>query len=316
MGLVRYIKNQFRHDRNTKRLLNANASAISDLNHEMKLNAIFMRTEWLKEQVLSCIEPGVSQEKYCEQDLIVSLTTYGKRINDVYLAIESIMQGSIKPNHIILWLAQDEFNGKILPQTLQRQQKRGLEIQYCEDIRSYKKIIPTMEKYPDSCVVTIDDDLLYEFDLLENLINAHLSNPEDICACRFHRINLDNQDKPMSYMKWNWLVWPEDKSNLNFMTSGGGALFPPHCFDKEFFNKDAYMSLCPFADDVWIYAMIWKSGKHISKAFTHSKWGCDFIELIDQDNSLSDKNLDTSACRNDVQIKAVMDKYELYPFLK
>ncbi len=316
MGLVRYIRNQFRHDRNMKRMLEDNAAALSDLEQELRCEAISRRTDWLKEKVMSCLEQGVTDERYDGEEVIVSLTSFGKRINEVYLAIESIMQGTLKPNRIILWLAENEFGGKALPQTLQRQQKRGLQIEFCEDIRSYKKIVPTMVKYPDACVVTIDDDAMYEFDLLENLIQAHHDHPDDICACRVHRIALDDRKRPRSYLQWDLLVYPEEKSNLHFLTSGGGTLFPPHCFVEEFFNRDAYLSLCPYADDVWINAMIWKSGKQISKAYTHSRRGCDYVDIsVDQEVSLSEKNLDASSCQNDVQIRAVMDRYNLYHYL-
>ena len=316
MGVVRYIKNQFRHDRNMKRMLSANASSISDLFLELRLNSIWRRADLLKEKVMSCTDYGVENERYYGEEIIVSLTTFGKRINEVYLAIESIMQGTMKPNRIVLWLAEDEFKDKTLPLTLQRQQKRGLQIEFCEDIRSFKKIFPVMMKYPDACIVTIDDDVMYEFDLLENLVNAHRTNPEDVCACRIHRITLRHDRKPKSYMEWQWQVWPDDKSNLNFLTSGGGALFPPHCFEKEFFNKEAFLSLCPYADDVWINAMIWMSGRQISKAFTHSKSGCDYIEIsLEQNDALSRENTNSSNCRNDIQLKAVLDKYNLYHYL-
>ena len=316
MGLFRYIKNQFHHDRNLKRMISANAASLSVLNREIKQESISRRVDWLKGKVMSCTELGVTDKKYGGEEVIVSLTSFGKRINEVYLAIESIMQGTLKPNRIILWLAENEFREKVLPQTLQRQQKRGLQIEFCDDIKSYKKIIPTIEKYPDACIVTIDDDVMYEFDLLENLIRAHQDNPNDICACRMHRITLDEQKRPQSYLKWDMLVYPENKSNLHFLTSGGGTLFPPYCFVEEFFNKDAFMSLCPYADDVWINAMIWKSGRQVSKAYTHSKWGCDYYDIsIEQEDALSLINNDTSFCRNDVQIKAVMDKYDLYRHL-
>jgi len=316
MGLVRYLKNQFRHDRNMKRMIDANAIALSGLEQEIKREAISRRADWLKEKVMTCKEQGVTEDRYGGEEIIVSLTSFGKRVNEVYLAIESIMQGTLKPNRIVLWLAVDEFGGRVLPQTLQRQQKRGLQIEFCKDIRSYKKIVPAMVKYPDACVVTIDDDAMYEFDLLENLIRRHQENPDDICACRMHRIALGDQNKPKSYLQWDMLVYPKEKSNLHFLTSGGGTLFPPHCFDEEFFNEDAFMSLCPYADDVWINAMIWKSGKQISKVYTHSRWGCDFVDIsVEQEESLSERNLDASSCQNDVQIKAVMDKYNLYHYL-
>lgn len=315
MGLLRFIKNRIQHDQNMKRMFEANAMLIDELFIETKRDKFYFKAEQFKESVLSCIELGVSDEKICGEEVVVSLTTFGKRINEVYLAIESIMQGTVKPNRIVLWLAEDEFKGKNLPVTLQKQQKRGLQIEYCEDIRSYKKIVPTMEKYPDACVVTIDDDVMYEFDLLENLVNAHLAHPDDVCACRIHRITLDERQKPKSYLKWQWEAWPLDKSNLNFLTSGGGTLFPSHCFVNEFFNKEAFMSLCPYADDVWINAMIWMSGRKVCKAYTHSKTGCDYLEsYLEQDDALSNDNVINF--RNDVQIKAVMDKYDLYHYLE
>ena len=316
MGIIRFIKNQIRHDRNTKRFLNENAVRIEELLQEVKSDSISRRTDWLKEKVLSCEEPGITSNRDCNVEVIVSLTSYGRRINEVYLAIESIMQGTVKPNRIILWLAEDEFKGKALPINLKRQQTRGLQVEYCQDIKSYKKIIPAMERFPDACIVTIDDDLMYEFDLLENLIRTHKENPSDICACRMHRISLDKDYKPESYLRWEHSIYPTNKSNLHFLTSGGGTLFPPNCFTSEFFNREVFMSICPFADDVWINAMIWLCKRSISKAYTHSLKGCDYVPTsIEQDYALSEENTSDFRCRNDIQLKAVMDKYDLYHYL-
>jgi predicted transcriptional regulator len=49
------------------------------------------------------------------------------------------MQGTIKPNRIILWLSKDEFINQQIPITLQKQKKRGLEIEFCDELFSYKK---------------------------------------------------------------------------------------------------------------------------------------------------------------------------------
>ena len=314
MGLIRYIKNQFRHDRNTKWLIRANATSIANLSREQKRDR---RIDWLKDKVMTCTEPGITDERYSGEEVIVSLTSFGNRIYEVYLAIESIMQGTLKPNRILLWLSKDEFRGKILPRTLQFQQKRGLEICFCEDIRSYKKILPTMKQFRDACVVTIDDDLMYEFDLLESLLRAHIDDPESVCACRMHRITMDEHKMPKSYLDWDFMINPENRSNYHFLTSGGGTLFPPHCFVDEFYNQEAFMTLCPFADDIWINAMILLSGRHISKVYTHSKDGCDYLEIrLDQDDALSKENVHPSRCRNDVQFKAVCDRYDLYEFWK
>ena len=41
--------------------------------------------------------------------VIISLTTYPGRINTVWLAIETLLRQSVKPDAIILWLSTDQF---------------------------------------------------------------------------------------------------------------------------------------------------------------------------------------------------------------
>lgn len=65
------------------------------------------RKDRLTELALCSSTKGISKERYCQKEVIVSLTTYGKRLYDVYLAIESIMQQSMKPNRIVLWLGDE-----------------------------------------------------------------------------------------------------------------------------------------------------------------------------------------------------------------
>ena len=148
-----------------------------------------MRNNWLMDKALNSNEPGTSVDKICEQEVIVSITSYDKRIYDAPAAIESIMQGSLKPNRIILWLGE-EMRDTVLPIALRRQQKRGLEICYCKDIGPYTKLIPTLRCYPQSIIITIDDDAAYAFDMVEKLVATHTKYPGSIIANRFHRIVL------------------------------------------------------------------------------------------------------------------------------
>lgn len=107
-----------------------------------------------------------------DRELIVSLTSYGCRVNSVALTIESIFQQTVKPNRIILWLSSDEFLClEDLPYSLRKLQERGLDILFCEDIRSFKKLIPTIKLYPEADILTIDDDVLYP----RLLISVHFS---------------------------------------------------------------------------------------------------------------------------------------------
>lgn len=282
---------------------------------QFKENLLYgIKTEELTRLTLTSTAKGVTNEKYCDHDIIVSLTTYGKRLYDVFLPIESIMQGSIKPNRIVLWL-QDDMRNIPLPQTLLRQQNRGLEIMYCKDIKSYKKLIPSLSAFPDDAIVTIDDDLIYAFDLLENLVTPYLKAPQYIYSHRCHKMLLNEGGTLKKYNEWLWGNIDYSPTFTAFPTGVGGTLYSPHCLDDEVFNEDVFMSICSHADDVWFKAMSLKKGTKVCSVFSHDSKGNDYLANDDvQDVGLLNYNVTQGG--NDIQIKAVFDKYDLYKYLK
>lgn len=316
MGLKSYIRNWFRHDRNVKRMLKEIKFDQENLMEQMKKMQEYQRVYYLQDKALHCTDKGVSQSMLCDEEVIVSLTSYGARINEVYLAIESIMQGSVLPNRIVLWLSEEERN-RDLPITLLNQSHRGLQIEYCHDIRSYNKLIPTLKKFTDACVITIDDDVMYTYDFVENLVKTHNHYPKAVCANRIHKIVLGKDGKPVSYMDWDYCTSDYSNSKLNFLTGVGGVLYPPHVFPDEVFNESVFVDICKFADDIWFFAMLLKNGKSVIKSFTHASNGEDFVAIgHPQGVALSSSNVNPSDCQNDVQLKAVFERYNLYPLLQ
>lgn len=283
-------------------------TAVSDFRYEVRKNQLI-------EHILHDTESGVTSHRYIDHDIIVSLTTYGKRIHDVAFTIESIMQQSMKPNKIVLWLDYS-FQNLSLPNSLVNQQKRGLEIHYCDDLRSYKKIIPALMKFPKDAIVTLDDDLLYDYDILEHLILAYLKNPDYIHSCRGHQMKFDSDNNLLPYLKWHLRLSDPGIYDSYFLTSGGGTLFPPDSLDKEVLNKDVFMDICKYADDVWLNAMAMKRGTKINKVYTRDLRGEDFlVNEIVQDVGLININ-NKSEMMNDKQINAVFSKYNLYDKLR
>ena len=68
---------------------------------------------------------GINQAKR-KENIIVSLTSYPKRIGTVWLTIETLLRQSVKPDEIILWLAQEQFKSiDVLPRELIELQKCG-----------------------------------------------------------------------------------------------------------------------------------------------------------------------------------------------
>lgn len=277
------------------------------------INEIRFRIKYdeLTTKALSESEIGVTKKQYGNSQIIVSLTTHGKRIYDVHAAIESIMQGSVKPNKIILWISED-YRNTILPLTLQKQQKRGLEIEYCKDIRSYKKLIYALKKYPEASIVTIDDDIIYPHDLLEHLVNAHIESPDCICANWIRELPKNLDKNYISIRQWKQIFDTKEIISERYFFEGfAGVLYPPYSLDLEVFNERVFMDICKYADDVWFKAMALKADTKVKYAWKHYSMSsfCENEEV--QCVALHNIN-NHGEVLNDVQIKAVFNKYDLW----
>ena len=108
------------------------------------------------------------RRKEDESDIVVSLTSYGVRVNDTLpYTLYSLLCQTRVPNRIIVWLDNDNWNDDTLPPILKKIKEFGVEFRFVEDIRSYKKLIPALKSFPDNVIITVDDDLYYNPQTLE-----------------------------------------------------------------------------------------------------------------------------------------------------
>ena len=305
--------------KNSMRLIFSSASvtARQDLHDTIKGDLRDLKFEIRRNNLIESIlhddTSGITTAHYTDHDIIVSLTSYGRRIHEVALTIESLMQQTMKANRIVLWLS-DDLAGRRIPQALVKQQQRGLEIKYCKDIRSYTKLIPQLKESPENAIITVDDDILYDNDCLEHLITAYLQQPSVIHCCRVHRMLFDERGKILPYNQWKWTCSEEGVDNHFFLTGCGGVLYPPYCLDEEALNESVFLDICPEADDVWFTAMALKKGTPINKVFTRNEFGEDYIKNpTSLERGLSVRNVDQSG--NDRQIHAVFSKYAIFDML-
>ena len=241
------------------------------------------------------------------KNLIVSLTSFPARINTISIAITSIINQSIMPEKLILWLANEQFPNKEndLPQELLNLKKRGLIISWCEDIKSYKKLIPTLRLYPEAIIVTADDDTIYPNYWLENLYNAYLKQPNMIHCHRAHRIIFDKNKNLKKYINWIMCINNVKPSFNNFFTGIGGVLYPPNCLYADVLDTKQFMMLAPNADDVWFWSMAVLNNTLINVIKHNCK---NFIPI---ENNLDIGLVHDNVCngQNDVQINNVIKKY-------
>lgn len=190
-------------------------------------------------------------------ELIVSLTSFPDRFPDIYFTLYSLLNQSIKPDKIILWLADSQFPKREmdLPKRVRGLTDYGLTIRWCKDLRSYKKLIPALREFPDATIVTADDDIFYPSNWLELLLESYNSEPQHIHCHRAHRIAFDADGNVASYANWQKCIPSSQASYLNFFTTGGGVLFPANSLHSDVLNEALFMELCPTADDIWFWTM-------------------------------------------------------------
>lgn len=122
-----------------------------------------------------------------DYDVIVSLTTWKGRINDnhVYKVIFRLLKQQVTQfkYKVVLVLSREEFGDDyVLPDVLQlMQQEPNFEILWTDkNTKALKKLDPTMAKYPELPIITIDDDDLVTKHAVETMMLAHKQYPDAI----------------------------------------------------------------------------------------------------------------------------------------
>jgi len=188
--------------------------------------------------------------------LVVSLTSYPPRFGTLSLTLRSLLLQTVKADRTILWIAHADI--PLLPKDVTDLQAAGLEIRTTDDMRSYKKIIPALDAFPDAFICTADDDAYYWPTWLGQLEEEQLEEgarmTERIVVChRAHEITLDAEGRFRPYEQWLLDVFKEEKSKLLFPTGLGGVLYPPGILTHMVDDREAALTLCPHNDDIWLY---------------------------------------------------------------
>lgn len=109
------------------------------------------------------------------EPLVVSLTSWKARLGNIPAVLDTIFAQTLPPDRVVLNLAVDE----VLPDDLQAYlDSHGVEVLRVPDTKVYKKLIPTLKKYPEACVVSIDDDWLYPREMLADFMHVHQQYPD------------------------------------------------------------------------------------------------------------------------------------------
>lgn len=250
-----------------------------------------------------------------DSSVILSLTSYGDRVKgSVVYTIYSLLRQSTRAERIVLWLNEKEYNSNTLPKDLRFMCDYGLEVRYCKDIRSYTKIIPALSAFADKHIITVDDDIYYTRSLVKELSEAHKQHPKAIIS-GIAKMPIFKGDHLTPY-----ITWPEyhhvpakfEYDSAMLLPLGiGGVLYPSNLFDEEVLNEDVFMSLCPKADDIWLYIMgvRCKAEKYILTESQIEYYHTDLLRQYYTKDRLTVKN--RLKGENDTQLQALLSHYNI-----
>lgn len=208
-------------------------------------------------------ETGISTQKRTPK-VIVSLTSFPARIDTVNETIKSLLMQTFKPNMIVLWLGKDKFpdKEKNLPQSLLALKKYGLTIEWCKDMGSYTKLVPSLKKWHDQILISVDDDIIYPLDTVEKLYYAYEQHPEYIHCHRVTKYIL-NSDGKYELVGGGWDTYGVP-SFLHKQTGVGGVLYPPDCLYKDVTDDSIFREIAHLNDDAWFWLMGVLTGYKVS----------------------------------------------------
>lgn len=251
---------------------------------------------WAKEEVAKA-----------KPKIVVSLTSYGERVGTVHAVIRTLLHQTHRPDKIVLYLSNKEFRSKgDLPRSLRKIRSPFFEVRFVEDLRSHKKYFYAFQEFPDAIIITVDDDIEYPKNLVEELLASYRRHPYAVSAARTHTIGMRQDGSYASYLEWMRVPKIVNRPSMLVMpTSGAGALYPPHSFGDALFDWKTIRKTCLTADDLWLKWHLLEAG--VPCIYVPGLWTGKSIART-QKNSLYNVNVNQTGGRsqNDVCWEAIL----------
>jgi hypothetical protein len=187
--------------------------------------------------------------------IVVTMTSWVKRIGNVKKVVESVMNNTMKPDRLYLNLSKTEFEGIDLPEDLveyfNSDDRLILNWVEGENTKSMKKVFPILEYLDDDdIIINIDDDALLPKSFIESRYNEFKIKNAPITSCnnpRFHII---------------------DKS-LEIWSCGAGSLFQKKMLNEyERFMNDELIHT--YHDDKCYSIILWLNGYKFTPCSSYS----------------------------------------------
>ena len=200
----------------------------------------------------------------CPDRVVVTFTTIPERIGQIEVMLKSLLDQSVLPDSICLCIPK---TSRLAPYKYSIpswfSQIPLLKIVECEyDLGPVTKFIPTWEQEknePDTRLIIVDDDGVYPYRLIEQLVRWSQRMPDAALGCS--GVAVPAGMKPSSIL-FNRETWMQDLrytsfssdalTRVNYLFGYAGVLIKPRFFDSAVADYSAAPKQAFFEDDVWL----------------------------------------------------------------
>jgi hypothetical protein len=187
-------------------------------------------------------------------NFIVSIASYPKRDPLLPAVFQALSEQTLVPKKWILVLSEEDYtNG--LPSHLIKLEKRGLEVLWTKNNPfAVKKLIPTMQEYPELDVITFDDELIYGRQVIEKLVEKVTNHPKTVIGHVSKKLYRKNERLEMYYRFKDENVKIKSSFQIYFL-GGSGTYYPKNSLHPKAFNLQAIHEIVPGrGSDIWFWA--------------------------------------------------------------
>ena len=199
--------------------------------------------------------------------IYISLTSIFQNQEILFETLISLLNQSLIPDKIYIYLSTEPFLKDVgfkekeithekLKELLHKNEDKII-INWTENTGPYRKLLPLLkEKWNEDCIIiTVDDDTVYNENLIKNFFNEYSKYNCLISNRGFTPKLIDNNLETFDYYAHDE---HKNKYIYNFPTGKGGILYKPQFFHKTkelIFNKDIFFKTCGTNDDIWFYVV-------------------------------------------------------------
>lgn len=202
--------------------------------------------------------PNTYKDSSAEKDdrPLVALTAISSRLDRLNETISTILNQTLEPHSVNLYLSKEPY---LIDEGVQEQDPRlrelhelGANIYFVKNIGPYRKQYPILKQLhdsnssPNTCFVTIDDDVIYPENVLESLMRAASTN-DAVVSHRGRKITFSKN----WFAPYKSFVKPSQTAEiLHIGTGRNGIAYRLKHFPRFY---DDYIGPCiaPTADDLW-----------------------------------------------------------------